>query len=107
MPRWAGEAKADRLIMIGQVNYAGSRWLPREREDRFEGTGTSDWKDYDTPTRRKDGHLVGGIGIEHGAKYDGHGAAGPQPKEGGGRQTPKVVLTSPRPSARTTDALGN
>jgi len=32
-------------------------------EDRFEGADASAWKDYGTPTRRKDGRLVGGKGM--------------------------------------------
>jgi len=32
-------------------------------EDRFEGADASDWKDYGTPTQRRDGRLVGGKGM--------------------------------------------
>jgi hypothetical protein len=31
--------------------------------DTFDGTDASAWKDYGTPTQRKDGHLVGGKGM--------------------------------------------
>ena len=31
--------------------------------DRFDDTGSSAWKDYGTPTQRKEGHLVGGKGM--------------------------------------------
>ncbi|MBP7949353.1 MAG: DUF4038 domain-containing protein [Verrucomicrobiales bacterium] len=31
--------------------------------DTFDGAGASQWKDYGTPTQRKDGHLVGGKGM--------------------------------------------
>ncbi|MBM4019739.1 MAG: DUF4038 domain-containing protein, partial [Planctomycetes bacterium] len=31
--------------------------------DKFDGADASAWKDYGTPTRRKDGHLVGGKGM--------------------------------------------
>ena len=36
---------------------------PRLFEDRFDGTDASAWKDYGTPTQRKDGRLVGGKGM--------------------------------------------
>jgi hypothetical protein len=32
-------------------------------EDRFQTADSSDWKDFGTPTRRKDGRLVGGKGL--------------------------------------------
>jgi hypothetical protein len=31
--------------------------------DKFDGSDASAWKDYGTPTQRKDGHLVGGKGM--------------------------------------------
>ena len=36
---------------------------PRIFEDRFESPDASAWKDYGTPTQRKDGRLVGGKGM--------------------------------------------
>ncbi|MCY3017481.1 MAG: DUF4038 domain-containing protein [Planctomycetota bacterium] len=36
---------------------------PRLFEDRFEGTDASAWKDYGTPSQRRDGRLVGGKGM--------------------------------------------
>lgn len=36
---------------------------PRIFEDRFEGSDASAWKDYGTPTQRKDGRLVGHKGM--------------------------------------------
>ncbi len=36
---------------------------PRLFEDRFEGANSSAWKDYGTPSQRKNGHLVGGKGM--------------------------------------------
>ena len=36
---------------------------PRLLEDRFEGNEASAWKDYGTPTQRKNGRLVGGKGM--------------------------------------------
>jgi hypothetical protein len=36
---------------------------PMVFEDRFQGTDASAWKDYGTPTQRKDGRLVGGKGM--------------------------------------------
>jgi hypothetical protein len=36
---------------------------PKLFEDRFEGANSSAWKDYGTPSQRKEGHLVGGKGM--------------------------------------------
>jgi hypothetical protein len=36
---------------------------PRLFEDRFEGTDASPWKDYGTPSQRKDGRLAGSKGM--------------------------------------------
>jgi len=55
---------------LGTVVSAGPPARPFEGhtrpllfEDRFEGADASAWKDHGTPTRRKDGRLVGGKGM--------------------------------------------
>jgi len=55
---------------LGTVISAGPPARPFEGhtqpllfEDRFEGADASAWKDHGTPTRRKDGRLLGGKGV--------------------------------------------